>query len=233
MSCQTVVLSRHRQPETRSHMWQHLYHHLGHHLLKKTLHNSLHVALSASPNGHPEERIELDFEDDIADDMGKGASKEEGTEIDNSFFRLDLLHLPTALTGSTVALIIIVMALFLCICCCRPSLTKFCFRKVFKDAHHHLPVYHPPHPPYEPLHGPAYDQNIQPVYPLAGPAQPVRQAPPPPNVVRMEAAPAFPQQQRYSAMQPIRQAITYQQSANTIDAASRIQEVNEDPAAYL
>ena len=161
--------------------------------------------------------------------MGKAASKEEATEIDNSYLRLDLLHIPTAVTGSTIALIVIILVFLLMICCCRPSLTKFCFRKVFKDVHHHLPLHQPSQSPYEPMtrtastyepiNGPAFDQTIYP---------PVRQAP---AVVRMEA-PAFPQQQVYTG-QAMRPAIIYQPSAPTINAANRISEVNDDPTAHL
>ena len=152
--------------------------------------------------------------------MGKAASKEEATEIDNSYLRLDLLHIPTAVTGSTIALIVIILVFLLMICCCRPSLTKFCFRKVFKDVHHHLPLHQPSQAPYEPMTRTA--STYEPVYP------PIHQAP---AVVRMEA-PAFPQQQVYTG-QTMRPAIIYQPSAPTINAANRISEVNDDPTAHL
>ena len=158
--------------------------------------------------------------------MGKQYSKgaQQATEIDNTDgLRIDLIHLPTAVSGSVMALVIIISVLIFLCCCCRRGFTKFCFKRVFKNAHHHiLPVHQPD---FNPTPGMAY----------AGQAMPVRHAPPPP-AVRMEQPPIYEPPPAYHQLRPATAAIIYRPAASapTVGLADRIQDVTDNgPAAHL
>ena len=45
------------------------------------------------------------------------STAQEVAEIDNDGFRIDIIHLPTAVAGSTFALVVVICLLIL-VCCC-------------------------------------------------------------------------------------------------------------------
>ena len=173
---------------------------------KKLLHNTVHVVLSDSPQ-----------------DMGNTKSTaQEVAEIDNDGFRIDIIHLPTAVAGSTFALVVVICLLILVCCCCRGGFTKFCFKRVFKDTHKHIL----PTTNYQQLDSPP------PAFAYADQPVPVRQAPPPPPVFHVGRAPAC--QPAYNALRPA-SAIVYRPPAPPAAAslADRIQDVTDNPTAHL
>lgn len=156
--------------------------------------------------------------------MGNTKAKEIQEEDPNYGISIDLIHAPTAVAGSTFALIILIFLFCMILCCCRPSLTRFCFTRVFKDAHLHLPTHQPqqqqivnePQPQQQQI---INDHAAIPIY-ANQPAAPIRQAPPP--------------------YDRLRHAIIYQPMANPVQPVAdrvqpigdRIQEI-ENPAANL
>lgn len=69
--------------------------------------------------------------------MGNNKTKQQANEIDEGVV-INFIHVPTAVAGSTMTFIIVIVVLLMILCCCRPTLTRCCFTRFFKDAHLHL-----------------------------------------------------------------------------------------------
>ena len=158
-------------------MWTHLHTLIAKKIAHATVHNAayrLHVDLNASP--HADE-----------DTMGNTKAKQIEEEDPNYGISIDLIHAPTAVAGSTFALVFLIFLFCMILCCCRPSLTRFCFTRVFKDAHLHLPTHQPQRQQQE--QAIISESTAFPIY--AGHlSAPARQASPS-HVVQLEAAPTY------------------------------------------
>ena len=178
-------------------MWTSLHKAAAKNLAHTALRNGiyrLHVALNASPT-------------DDETGMGNTKAKEIQEEDNRPGLSIDIIHMPTAVAGSTFTLVFLIFLLLMCLCCCRPSLTKFCFKRVFKDAHLHLPTRQPQQQQQQ--QQPTNEPAAIPIY-AGQPIAPVRQAPPPP------------------AYDHIRHAIIYQPMANPAQpVADRVQPMTD------
>ena len=143
--------------------------------------------------------------------MGNTKAKEIQEVDERPGLSIDIIHMPTAVAGSTFTLVFLIFLLLMCLCCCRPSLTKFCFKRVFKDVHKHLPTTQPQQQDQQPI---ISEPTAQPIYAAAA-----RQAPPT-HVVHFEQAPVY-------NSPPAIPALAYKPLV-TSAPTNRIQEVHGD-----